>query len=643
MGQGLRRRPRHADRGRARGAAARPHARARRRLPRRRPRGRDGRRVRLLPARQGRRGAVDRHRDARPRRRRRTSTTCTPTPASRIATAADGEALTTEIFGDRVVWVPWRRPGFQLGLDIAAIKAANPQAIGCILGGHGITAWGDTSDECRGELAVRSSDTAAGLPRRARHGRARSAPSLAGLRARCRRGRAPRARPPRSRRSIRGLASTDRPHGRALHRRPTSCSTSSPATKHPRLAELGTSLPGPLPAHQGQAAGARPARRRAASRTSIARLRELHAAYREDYAAYYDRHATAGLARDARRRPGDRARARRRDVLLRRQQADRPGRRRVLRQRDQRDARRRVGLDLRADRRVPRSSASSTGRSRRPSSQRMPKPKPLATRDRARHRRRRPASAGRSRTRLAAEGACVVVADLDARRRPQAAAAEIGGAGRRDRRRGRRHRRGAGRRPRSPRRCSRSAGVDLVVNNAGLSLSQAAAGDHRGRLGPAARRHGQGLVPRRREAAARAMIAQGMGGDIVYISSQELASSPARTTSPTARPRPTRRTRCACSPPSSASTASGSTASTPTASCAARASSPAAGAPTAPRSTASPRRSSARSTPSARCSSARCCPSTSPTPSFALTGGELSHTTGLHIPVDAGVAAAFLR
>src|SRR5918911_2009482 len=65
-----------------------------------------------------------------------------------IATAADGEALTKEIFGDRVVWVPWRRPGFQLGLDIAAVKQANPRAIGCILGGHGITAWGDTSEEC---------------------------------------------------------------------------------------------------------------------------------------------------------------------------------------------------------------------------------------------------------------------------------------------------------------------------------------------------------------------------------------------------------------------------------------------------------------------------------------------------------------
>src|SRR6476660_6941455 len=65
-----------------------------------------------------------------------------------IATAADGEGLTRKIFGDKVVWVPWRRPGFQLGLDIAEVKAKNPQAIGCILGGHGITAWGDTSEEC---------------------------------------------------------------------------------------------------------------------------------------------------------------------------------------------------------------------------------------------------------------------------------------------------------------------------------------------------------------------------------------------------------------------------------------------------------------------------------------------------------------
>src|SRR6266568_2712553 len=65
-----------------------------------------------------------------------------------LATAADGEKLTRECFGDRVLWVPWRRPGFQLGLDIAAIAAASPQAIGVVLGGHGITAWGATSAEC---------------------------------------------------------------------------------------------------------------------------------------------------------------------------------------------------------------------------------------------------------------------------------------------------------------------------------------------------------------------------------------------------------------------------------------------------------------------------------------------------------------
>ncbi len=65
-----------------------------------------------------------------------------------LATAADGESLTKECFGDRVVWVPWRRPGFQLGLDIADVQRSHPEAIGVILGGHGITAWGATSDEC---------------------------------------------------------------------------------------------------------------------------------------------------------------------------------------------------------------------------------------------------------------------------------------------------------------------------------------------------------------------------------------------------------------------------------------------------------------------------------------------------------------
>src|SRR6188474_3731045 len=86
-----------------------------------------------------------------------------------IATAADGEQLTKEIFGDKVVWVPWRRPGFQLGLDIAEIKAQHPRAIGCILGGHGITAWGETSDEAEAN-SLWMIDTAAAYI--AKHGKA---------------------------------------------------------------------------------------------------------------------------------------------------------------------------------------------------------------------------------------------------------------------------------------------------------------------------------------------------------------------------------------------------------------------------------------------------------------------------------------
>lgn len=65
-----------------------------------------------------------------------------------FATSKEGERLTKECFGDEILWVDWRRPGFQLGLDIAEIAASNPQAKGCILGGHGLTTWATTSDEC---------------------------------------------------------------------------------------------------------------------------------------------------------------------------------------------------------------------------------------------------------------------------------------------------------------------------------------------------------------------------------------------------------------------------------------------------------------------------------------------------------------
>ena len=70
-----------------------------------------------------------------------------PDSAIAIATSRDGEQLTKTIYGDRVLWVPWRRPGFQLGLEIATLHKEHPEAIGVILGGHGITAWGNSSEE----------------------------------------------------------------------------------------------------------------------------------------------------------------------------------------------------------------------------------------------------------------------------------------------------------------------------------------------------------------------------------------------------------------------------------------------------------------------------------------------------------------
>ena len=203
-----------------------------------------------------------------------------------LATAVDGEALTRKCFGDRVVWVPWRRPGFQLGLDIAAVHAANPQAIGCILGGHGITAWGSTSEECEEHsldiirtaerfLSERGSAEPFGAV----------VPSREPLAEDARRERAAALAP-----VIRGLASTDRPQLGHYTDSEVVLDFLSRA-KAPALVALGTSCPDhflrtkvtpllvDLPAD-------------APLVDVVARLRELHQAYRADYAAYYQRHVT---------------------------------------------------------------------------------------------------------------------------------------------------------------------------------------------------------------------------------------------------------------------------------------------------------------------------------------------------------------
>lgn len=65
-----------------------------------------------------------------------------------IAAAVDGEAITREIFGDDIGWLPWRRPGFELGLMLEGFVRRNPAARGVILGSHGLFTWGDTQRGC---------------------------------------------------------------------------------------------------------------------------------------------------------------------------------------------------------------------------------------------------------------------------------------------------------------------------------------------------------------------------------------------------------------------------------------------------------------------------------------------------------------
>ncbi|MGY1717559.1 bifunctional aldolase/short-chain dehydrogenase [Blastococcus sp. SYSU DS0552] len=426
-----------------------------------------------------------------------------------LATAADGEALTRECFGDRVVWVPWRRPGFQLGLDIAAIKEKNPQAIGCILGGHGITAWGATSEECEANSLeiIRTAETFL-----AEKGKAEPfgavVPGFEPLPQEQRRAKAAALAP-----VIRGLASTDKPQVGHFTDSDVVLEFLSREKLAP-LAALGTSCPDhflrtkvrpmvvDLPAD-------------APVEDVVARLKELHEEYRAEYAAYYSRHATPDSPA---MRGADPA-----IVLV-------PG----------------VGMfSFGANKQTARvagefyvnainvmrgaeavSSYAPIDESEKfrieywsleeAKLQRMPKPKPLASRVAL----VTGAASGIGKAiaqRLAREGACVVVADLDLAK-AQVAAEEIGSsdvalgvaadvsdaeavaAAFRE-------------------ACLAFGGVDLVVNNAGLSISKPLLETTEADwdLQHDVMAKGSFLVSRE---AARIMIEQGMGGDVVYISSK---------------------------------------------------------------------------------------------------------------------------
>ncbi|HVZ83936.1 MAG TPA: bifunctional rhamnulose-1-phosphate aldolase/short-chain dehydrogenase [Terracidiphilus sp.] len=70
-----------------------------------------------------------------------------------IALAASANGLEkmaefNERFGHRMIWVPWQRPGFELGLMMSRAVAAHPGCDGVVLGGHGLFTWGETQREC---------------------------------------------------------------------------------------------------------------------------------------------------------------------------------------------------------------------------------------------------------------------------------------------------------------------------------------------------------------------------------------------------------------------------------------------------------------------------------------------------------------
>jgi rhamnulose-1-phosphate aldolase/alcohol dehydrogenase len=204
-----------------------------------------------------------------------------------IATAADGKALTAKIFGSKVAWVPWRRPGFQLGLDMAEIKEKNPDAVGCILGGHGITAWGDTSDECE-KNSLWIINTAQKYIDQ--HGKSEPFGTLIKenqpLATKSRHERAAALAP-----LLRGLASTDKRMVGHYCDDPIVLDFLARA-KHGSLAALGTSCPDHFlrTKVRPMVVDLPPS---APMDVVVARIKKLHQSYRANYAKYYEKFAEA--------------------------------------------------------------------------------------------------------------------------------------------------------------------------------------------------------------------------------------------------------------------------------------------------------------------------------------------------------------
>jgi rhamnulose-1-phosphate aldolase/alcohol dehydrogenase len=65
-----------------------------------------------------------------------------------IAAAKNSEHLTAQVFGDEIGYLPWQRPGIDLGIKLGKMATENPKLVGVVLGSHGLFTWGETSQNC---------------------------------------------------------------------------------------------------------------------------------------------------------------------------------------------------------------------------------------------------------------------------------------------------------------------------------------------------------------------------------------------------------------------------------------------------------------------------------------------------------------
>jgi rhamnulose-1-phosphate aldolase/alcohol dehydrogenase len=200
-----------------------------------------------------------------------------------IAATANSREITRSVYGDEIGWLPWRRPGFQLGLELAKFAAANPEARGVVLEGHGLFTWGDSSKACY-ETTLRIINAAIAWFERETAGKAAfGGPAVPTLPPAERQAVAARLMP-----AIRGLIGADEKKVGHFDDSATVLEFVGSRDLAP-LAALGTSCPDhflrtkirPLVLPFDPAAGNLD--------TVLAGLPDAIAAYRADYAAYYER------------------------------------------------------------------------------------------------------------------------------------------------------------------------------------------------------------------------------------------------------------------------------------------------------------------------------------------------------------------